>query len=58
MVAVTTLPWSRSLTLADLSVAVAANMALVPAEERERHRGRPLVGWVKRTLPEPYRRWQ
>jgi len=47
-----------SLTLADLSVATAANMALVPVEERERHRARPVVDWVQRTLPEPYQRWQ
>lgn len=47
-----------SLTVADLSVAVAANMALVPVKERERHRARPLSDWVQGTLPEPYLRWQ
>lgn len=45
------------LSLADLSVAVAVNMAFVPAEGRKRHAGRPTLVWVERTLPGRYRRW-
>ena len=47
-----------SLTLADLSVAVAANTAFVSAEERESHLARRLLEWVRLTLPAPYQRWQ
>ncbi len=46
-----------SLTLADLSVAVAANMAFVPAAGRQRYAGAPTLGWIERVLPERYRRW-
>lgn len=46
-----------ALTLADLSLAVAVNMAFVPAEGRDRHAGTPTLALVERTLPDRYKRW-
>lgn len=47
----------QSLSLADMSVAVAANMALVTPAGRERYARGRVVEWVNATLPEQYQRW-
>ena len=46
-----------SLTLADISVAVAANMMLIPPAGRERYAGTRALEWVDCVLPAPYKRW-
>ncbi len=42
-----------SLTLADMSVAVAANMAFVTTHGRERYAGTPTHRWLERVLTAP-----
>jgi glutathione S-transferase len=46
-----------SITLADLSVAIAANTALVPVPGRERYAGSRTLEWVEELVPAPYKRW-